>query len=157
METSHLKNYFRGFIKQLKNEYENVSKASSDSNNSNSTHIGAGQMVNSEASEDIKIALYRYIKLLYDRWLSGNPQNNWDVKNFFLHWHFIDAYYNVIGDIVYVNIINDFFINLYRKEIENCLKAGKTENNETICIVCDKNYIPDLNNKKCIKYIKENN
>lgn len=88
--------YIDGFIKKLKElyqtDYENI--------NNNDEIINPIR-----TNDDIKISLYKYIKILYDKWLSGTKESDWTVENFFENnWHFIDSYYNNIGDRTYINI-----------------------------------------------------
>lgn len=58
---------------------------------------------------DIKIALYRYLKLLYDKWIAGSIfEQQFTMEKFFegddRFFYFIDSYYNKIGNLVLVNI-----------------------------------------------------
>ena len=56
-------------------------------------------------SDHIKVSLYKYIKILYDKWLSGTQLNDWILKNFYeKHWYFIDSFYNKVGDRVMMDM-----------------------------------------------------
>ena len=54
-------------------------------------------------NEDMKIELYRYLKQLYDKWYPMKSEE-WKFENYFKEteyghqFHFIDSYYNKIGD-----------------------------------------------------------
>lgn len=86
-----LEDYLEGFINELKNQYEQpVSDTTTPK-------------VDSDASNDIKHSLYRYLKTIYDKWLCGNIYQSkngylwehWTLENFFYpHFHFIDTFYN---------------------------------------------------------------
>lgn len=86
--------YFKSFINTLKEKIR--------TNNLNNTST----VITSEADEDIKIGLYRYLKVLWDKWLNGNPDrlNKWSLKEFSKHWYFIDSNYNTIGDKSFINL-----------------------------------------------------
>lgn len=72
-----------------------------------------------KTTEDMKIELYRYLKLLYDKWIPTNPQASWNMKTFFNDgksedakalnggghtFHFIDSYYNKLGNKLLLNV-----------------------------------------------------
>lgn len=72
-----------------------------------------------KTTEDMKIELYRYLKLLYDKWIPTNPQASWNMKTFFDDgnseetkslnggghtFHFIDSYYNKLGNKLLLNV-----------------------------------------------------
>ena len=56
-------------------------------------------------TNDIKIGIYKYLKLLYDKWLAGMSkeefEENWTFERFFerddKYFHFIDTFYNIVG------------------------------------------------------------
>lgn len=63
-------------------------------------------------TEDMKVGLYSYLKILYDKWVPSTSEKEWHMEEFFKidngdrgHTiHFIDSYYNVIGQDIYINI-----------------------------------------------------
>ena len=102
------KKYLEGFQSEIKILYEGLE---------NSTSEDATSSTNDQ--KDIKIALYNYIKILWDRWLSGDAEGwkTWGLENFKKHWYYIDSYYNDVGQ--------DNFINLesFMKDITSSLKT----------------------------------
>jgi len=71
-----------------------------------------------KTTEEMKIELYRYLKLLYDKWIPTNSKSSWSMKTFFDKdaeeiralnggghlFHFIDSYYNKVGNRLLINI-----------------------------------------------------
>lgn len=75
-----------------------------------------------KTTEEMKIELYRYLKLLYDKWIPTNSMSSWNMKTFFDKdndkeaeeiralnggghmFHFIDSYYNKVGNRLLINI-----------------------------------------------------
>lgn len=65
-------------------------------------------------TEDMKVGLYGYLKILYDKWVPSTTESEWKMEEFFKidngdrgHTiHFIDSYYNVIGQDIYIDIGN---------------------------------------------------
>lgn len=101
------------FISNLKELY----KGSSGSTNSGSNSTGARVAKDCDTQEDIKIAVYRYCKLLYDKWLSVLNVEDFSLEKMFgddlLHestgsddrfFYFIDSFYNRIGDRLLLNL-----------------------------------------------------
>ena len=91
---SVIKSFFKGFLNDVKEgeepkDLELISKASEPEN----------------TSDDIKVGIYRYCKLLYDKWLGGLSmeefEHEWSMERLFendnKYFHFIDAYYNLAG------------------------------------------------------------
>jgi hypothetical protein len=61
-----------------------------------------------QTNEDIKIELYRYLKQVFDKWIPSSKQADWSYNSFFNRktehqFHFIDSYYNKIGDKLLIN------------------------------------------------------
>ena len=88
--------YLRAFLNKLKElykkDYENAKAEPYQVNPINT-------------SDHIKVSLYKYIKILYDKWLSGTELNDWVLKNFYeKHWYFIDSFYNKVGDRVMMDM-----------------------------------------------------
>ena len=91
------KNYVNSFLSALREEYKAVHHDDL-----------AVQMTQDDLneSEDTKMALYNYLKSLYDKWVPSNPLEEWKIENFFTptyennHGHafyFIDCYYAKAG------------------------------------------------------------
>lgn len=67
----------------------------------------------SQTSDDMKIELYRYLKQLYDKWVSCTSFETWKFDNFFgdkqsdnplgNNFFFIDSFFNKIGDKLLIN------------------------------------------------------
>lgn len=91
VNNGRLKNYMNGFIDEIKNQYK--------SNTKNSPIVNEV-----ETTKHIKCALYKYIKLLYDKWvgceLYNDDKTHWNVDVYFKnHFHFIDSFYNKKYDV----------------------------------------------------------
>ena len=93
VNTGEMENFFAGFlgvVKEMKKEDKTDSSQISQAVSPNKTNT------------DIKIGIYRYCKLIYDKWIAGLSEEefeeNWTMKAFFdsdkKFFHFIDAYYN---------------------------------------------------------------
>lgn len=74
-----------------------------------------------KTTDDMRIELYRYLKLLYDKWIPTNSQSSWQMKTFFDDgdkeaeairsksggghlFHFIDSFYNKLGTKLILNL-----------------------------------------------------
>lgn len=104
---------------KLNNFIEGVLTGLKDANNTTTEtddHINQAE-VPPNATTDIKVAVYRYCKLLYDKWLGGLTEekfvNDWTHNRFFdetsnsaqdQYFHFIDCYYNKVGQRVPINL-----------------------------------------------------
>lgn len=107
LNSNHLKKYLKVFFDKLREIYKQNSE---DSKSSSKTDRAKADTV---SSKDIKIAIYRYCKLLYDKWIAGDTmkdkytmeyffdQRDSDKKGAFI---FIDAFYKRIGQKMIVNI-----------------------------------------------------
>lgn len=91
-----LKLYISGFLEALKLIVDNQVE------NSEPT---IGSIVSpTHTVTDIKISLYKYLKIIYDKWIGGTKFEQWTIDNFFnKNFHFVDSYYYDIGDKVMVN------------------------------------------------------
>ena len=123
VDKNSLNSFLRGVLTGLKNANTNVS----DTND----HINQAE-VPANATTDIKIAVYRYCKLLYDKWLGGLTEekfvSDWTKDRFFdessnsehdQYFHFIDCYYNKVGQRVPINL-GDLC-----EQIQNCWQQGQ--------------------------------
>lgn len=91
----NIKSFFKGFLERIA---EDVTEAPEDNS--------VSQAKKTETTTDIKVGVYRYCKLLYDKWIGGMSKD--DFKNFTMekffesddrYFHFIDAYYNYANEI----------------------------------------------------------
>ena len=97
-----LSSFFKGFLDRI---HEEPVEESSDIN----TQVS--QAADPEVNDDIKIGVYRYCKLIYDKWIAGLTEDdfrkNWTMEAFFedddKYFYFIDSYYNK-ADFIPVNI-----------------------------------------------------
>ena len=74
-----------------------------------------------KVNKDVGCALYKYIKLVWDKWLSGNPlhngQHKWNYHSFRKRWHFIDAFYNQLNDEATMDVF------LFTKDVTNAYEV----------------------------------
>lgn len=94
-----LKSYLDGFLYGLKNNLPKIQEINSSNNNDFKTH------------EQIKLSYYNYLKIIWDRWLSGNPKikgdtTQWDLDIFKERWHYLDSFYNKLTDQATINIFD---------------------------------------------------
>ena len=102
LSKSDLVGYFDGVIDILK---EKVRQDTEDGSESTDVTINYDP-------DDIKIGVYAYLKLLYDKWLSsGNQIHMFDIDTLFGSngnngpvFHFIDSVYEDIGKTTYLNL-----------------------------------------------------
>ena len=94
---SKIKGYIDSFLSKLKELY------AKDYENS----VGEPITINPiKTSDHIKNSLYKYIKILYDKWLSGSKEEDWNLFNFYeTNWHFLDSFYNKVGDRVMIDMV----------------------------------------------------
>ena len=96
---NYVKNYLSSFLETIKKLYEN--QQSEEAKNRAKSNDGAILTYN----EDMNIALYLYLKTLYDRWLSGNDEKTYSLEDFFnQQFHFIDSFYRKIGKELVINM-----------------------------------------------------
>lgn len=107
------KTYLNAFLKELAKEYS-VIRTDNDSNNTDSAPSFAPSA--DKATDDMKIAFYNYLKLLYDKWIASSNFEEWKMYKFFSdetgsdkqtdghNFYFIDSYYNKIGDELFIDI-----------------------------------------------------
>ena len=105
-------NYLDGFLGRLRELYGTNEEPSGGD---------AVQLVqsSSKTTEDMKKELYRYLKLVYDKWVPAMEKSSWRFETFFDEgeeelikgkkgcdghlFHFIDSFYNKIGDKLLIN------------------------------------------------------
>lgn len=98
LKTSDLRGYLDGFISVLKENLQPVEEATET----------AEITLNSDPT-DIKVGLYRYIKMLYDKWLASGAQDEfYKLETLFdgsnPTFHFLDSAYNRIGKSMFLNL-----------------------------------------------------
>lgn len=98
---TNLKSYFEGVISVLK---EKIKKDETG-------QVQVEVSLNTDP-DDIKVGVYNYIKLLYDKWLACNNQKDfYTVERMFNGidgngpiFHFVDSFYTKIGQTLYLNL-----------------------------------------------------
>lgn len=143
-----LKLFFKGFLEIVKQQDFN-------SNTSVSEQISQALDPN-DTNEDIKIGIYRYCKMIYDKWIAGlsdeDFEKQWTVDSFFeseqKYFYFIDAYYNVM-DFIPLNVGDfcDQIVSCYRNEQYSLLSfLSSIYAKNKMNFICVQNFI-DLGNK----------
>ena len=107
MDRTYAETYLENFLERLR-EINEIGYAKDD--NGNITRIAETPK---STSKDMKKELYRYLKLLYDKWIPQSSLEDWKIEKFFDYentdhvnghlFHFIDSFYNKIGDKLLVN------------------------------------------------------
>lgn len=92
--------FVQGFISKLKEIY---------GTNETTGNTDIQRAAETDADNDIKIALYRYLKLLYDKWIAGSVfENEFTMEKFFedddRFFYFVDSYYNKVGNDVLIDV-----------------------------------------------------
>lgn len=89
--------YIEGFYDELKSLFNNdINDAYTDEE--------ITEPSDPNTPKEIKIGIYKYLKILYDKWLGATKEDEWTIENFFdKHFTFIDSFYNVIGDEAPIN------------------------------------------------------
>ena len=106
---SSFKSFLNGFSSKMKELYTKYAK-----DDKTNEQIDRAKDPGDVTNEDIRIALYRYCKILYDRWVGGlssdDFQREWTVTRFFgddtsyeKYFYFIDSYYSLAKD-VFINV-----------------------------------------------------
>lgn len=85
----------------------------------------------SSVTESMKKDLYRYLKLVYERWIPLTNEDEWEFEKFFERegghaFYFIDSYYNKIGDKLLINpqIICDWIARIVESKDTNTMMLG---------------------------------
>ena len=102
---NYIETYLNTFLEKLK-EFYKIGYA--EDNEGNITKITETPK---NTSIDMKKELYRYLKQLYDKWIASNTEEKWKMETFFNYkekndghlFHFIDSFYNRIGDKLLIN------------------------------------------------------
>lgn len=101
-----LSGYLHRFLQVVKEklDIQEGTVAGSSDNQSATMTLNLG-----EDSDDIKIGVYDYIKLLYDKWLAGDLNNDFYRFEYMFEderptFYFVDTCYNRIGKTMYINM-----------------------------------------------------
>ena len=101
--------YWDAFIKQLQIEYSGKTDVAEIAEMTIKTADDQDTPI------DLRIAFYHYIKIFYDKWVAGSSldadfEKKWKLSNYFFpgnnkagRFHFIDSFYNYLGDSVIIN------------------------------------------------------
>lgn len=109
--------FLNGFINRLRTEY------STNGTDSGVTSVDIERAKDCKTDTDIKIGVYRYLKLLYDKWIAGSIfETDFKMEKFFedsdCYFHFIDTYYNKVGNRVLVNV-SEFKDDIVNSEVQD--------------------------------------
>ncbi len=109
--------FLNGFINRLRTEY------STNGTDSGVTSVDIERANDCKTDTDIKIGVYRYLKLLYDKWIAGSIfETDFKMEKFFedsdCYFHFIDTYYNKVGNRVLVNV-SEFKDDIVNSEVQD--------------------------------------
>lgn len=146
---SVLEAYFDGFLEKLKSEKVG-------SSNIGNTQISQAREPD-DSNDDVKIGIYRYCKMLYDKWIAGisdeDFEEQWTLKAFFddekKYFYFIDAFYNV-ADFLPVNVgkFCDQIVSCFRSDQFSLLSfLSDMYSSNKFNFLCVQNFI-DLGDKK---------
>lgn len=155
VNTGELKVFFDGFLGVLHEQ--------SYDDNSASDNVSVSQASDpQDSTKDIKIGIYRYCKMIYDKWIAGLSEEEfkekWTMNKFFdandRYFYFIDAFYNSKSDVkLNIGDFCDQIVSCYRNDqysllsflssvyaknklnfvcVQNFLDLGKKSNMETM-------------------------
>ena len=153
--------YLDGFLNRLRDLYSvGEEKTSGD----------GVQLVKSSAktTEDMKKELYRYLKLVYDKWVPAMDRDSWKFETFFdideeekikgkkgcvgHLFHFIDSFYNKIGDKLLINprVLSEKIDSILKTNDTNMMMLGFMDyvyGQNKCMMICLQNFL-DLGNDK---------
>jgi len=100
-------NFIDGFVDELKIQYGVSSNTTDNKGETSGTKLAKDNAT--MTNDDIRVGIYRYIKLIYDRWIAGdNVGDNFTLKYYFEGdnpvFVFIDTFYHKIGQSILINI-----------------------------------------------------
>lgn len=113
MKVSQFKTYMEGVIEGLREQLyvktTNTDDTSSAGYTSGGTSIATTTIDLTNNTDDIKVGVYNYIKMLYDKWVaSGDVLDRYSMEKMFYSddhtFHFIDSFYNKIGKTMFLNM-----------------------------------------------------
>lgn len=106
-----IKKYIRGFIIGLR---KNLPEQTVDEKKQEI-------VVAATTNKQVCCALYQYLKLIWDKWLSGNPLDNgkhkWNYDSFKKRWHYIDAFYNHLPSSAIIDVF------AFAKDVKNAYET----------------------------------
>lgn len=106
-----IKNYIHGFIVGLR---ENLQEQTVDEKKQEVIEAAV-------TNKQVYCALYQYLKLIWDKWLSGNPLDNgkhkWNYESFRKRWHYIDSFYNHLTDKAIIDVF------AFAKDVKNAYEV----------------------------------
>ena len=87
VKKAHASTYYTAFIDELNNLYGNLLEYKEKINKTSN--------IACDMDDELKIAMYKYLKILWDRWLCGDDKKGekWHLRNFKNNFHFIDSFY----------------------------------------------------------------
>ena len=146
-----------GTLEQFFNGFLDIVKEQKYDDDTNVSQQISQALDPKDSNTDIKIGIYRYCKMLYDKWIAGISEEefntSWTVKSFFegpkKYFYFIDAYYNVT-DFIPMNIGNfcDQIVSCYRSEQYSLLSfLSSIYQHNKFNFLCVQNFI-DLSKKE---------
>jgi len=96
VKTSLLKSYLKGFVDTSQNILNSQTISIGDDGNLNVSS-------NTFRNRDLSIAIYYYLKNLWDKWLVISKTDAFDVANFYQNFVFIDSFYTKIENELAIN------------------------------------------------------
>lgn len=151
LKKSDLRGYLDGFISVLKENLQPVEEATET----------AEITLNSDPT-DIKVGLYRYIKMLYDKWLASGAQDEfYKLETLFdgsnPTFHFLDSAYNRIGKSMFLNLgrLTDKIVQSQTSEgytLLSLLSALYAENK--FLFLCIQNFLDLSNAENMVRMFK---
>lgn len=132
--------FLKSFVSKLKDSYL------SDSGSTDSAPASTERAADCKTDPDIKIGVYRYLKLLYDKWIAGSVfEQDFTMEKFFenpdKYFYFIDSYYNKIGDLIIINM------GKFKDDVLNC----ETQDGYTLLSFLSQTYSQNKCNFLCIQ------
>lgn len=98
IQNGAMEKYINGFLTVLKTNFSgDYQQIANKSNNE-------VQAIDAQVNDNAKIGVYKYLKNIWDKWFSGTKLDDWKIERIFKeNWHFIDCYYNNIGNCIDLN------------------------------------------------------
>lgn len=148
IDVGELKGFFDGFLSIIKEE-----KYDENVDNTSISQASDPQ----DSTKDIKIGIYRYCKMIYDKWIAGiseeDFESKWTMTKFFdsndKYFYFIDAFYNTKSDIkMNIGDFCDQIVSCYRNDQYSLLSfLSSVYAKNKLNFICVQNFL-DLGDKK---------
>lgn len=108
LDINKAKIYLDSFLNRLSDRINGITGGEASADNPSSlVHMSLDPK---QVTTDMKIALYLYLKQLYDKWMPSTSMDDWKFDRFFNNsdnnghkFHFIDSFYNKIGQKLLIN------------------------------------------------------